>query len=295
MLRVRTKIFLYRLLERLGVIRIIQKIIAREIESTLQTALQAQAGLSRLHSPHGVLKSTAETDPAEKFDANQFYQYSDKALCALAAASMWRGGDYMEFGSTDLNTFRNMLTAYDIFRIDAAYPDTRFYGFDVFGRTETKNKLVEDQIDKAKGYRRYMDMFSERGDVFADNCATLKSHGLFFERCHLVQGYFEETLSPEFKSNYCAQGRQVGFACLDCNISPPYKIVFEFLIDLMAPHSYIYMDEYYSNAVITYFDQFVAELKRRRGMDARFMRNAGGFGALFFLYPTQANIPPLEF
>jgi hypothetical protein len=30
-------------------------------------------------------------------------------------------------------------------------------------------------------------------------------------------------------------------------------------------------------------------------MDARFMRNAGGFGAMFFLYPTDAEIPPLEF
>jgi hypothetical protein len=269
----------------------IRRMIAREV----RRALREQPGLTHLHSPHGVLVSTARMSAAEKFDANQYYQYSNKALAALAATSMWRGGDYMEFGSTDLNTFRNMLTAFDIFNLFATYPDTRFYAFDIFGKVKADDEAIERRIDAGEGYREYMSIFGARGDVLAENYAILKSHNLFVEKCELIQGYFEKTLSPERKAEYLAQGRQVGFACLDCNIGPPYKLVFEFLVDLMARYSYIYMDEYYSDHVIRYFDQFVAELRARRNMDARFMRNAGGFGAMFFLYPTDAEMPSLEF
>jgi hypothetical protein len=265
------------------------------IAGEIRRALRERPGLTRLHSPHGVLLSTAAMPAAEKFDANQFYQYSDKALTALAATSMWRGGDYMEFGSTDLNTFRNMLTAFDIFNLGETYPDTRFYAFDIFGKVKADDDAIERQVDSAAGYREYMNMFGARGDLLADNQAILENHGLFVDKCELIQGYFEKTLSEERKAAYLAQGRQVGFACLDCNIGPPYKLVFEFLIDLMARYSYIYMDEYYTDAVIRYFEQFVAELRVRRKMDARFMRNAGGFGAIFFLYPIDAELPPLAF
>jgi hypothetical protein len=265
--------------------------LAREVHR----ALRQQPGLDLMHSPHGVLLSTARTPHDVKFAANQFYQYSDKAKTALAATSIWRGGDYMEFGSTDLNTFRNMLTAFDIFNLGVTYPDTRFYAFDIFGKVKPDDEELERRINAAEGYREYMSDFAARGDLLADNQAILEKHGLFVDKCELIQGYFEKTLSAERKAAYLAQGRQVGFACLDCNIGPPYKLAFEFLVDLMARNSDIYMDEYYSDAVIRYFDQFVAELRVRRKMDARFMRNAGGFGAIFFLYPTDDKLPPLAF
>jgi hypothetical protein len=248
----------------------------------------------RLHTRHGVLRSTSKMSPQDKFDANQFFQYRDKAEVALCPASIWGGGDYMEFGSTDVNTFRNFLTAYDIFNVDKSHPDVRFYGFDIFGETKTSKKTSEI-IEASKGYREYMNLFTHRGDLLQQDIETIKNHDLFVDKVHLIQGYFEDTLTKEFKDNYLKEGRGVGFACLDCNIAPPYKIVFEFLIDLMKPHSYIYMDEYYSNSVIQYFDQFVIELRKRHNMDARLVRNAGGFGALFYLYQINDNLPPLQF
>lgn len=250
--------------------------------------------LDRLYTRHGVFRSTSKMSAADKFDANQFFQYRDKAEMALCPASIWVGGDYMEFGSTDLNTFRNFLTAFDIFNNIAVYPNTKFYGFDIFGKVDA-SKATNSEIDSSDGYREYINLFKERGDLLPENIETLKNHGLFVKNCELIQGFFEDTLTEQFKSNYLQQGRKVGFACLDCNIAPPYKLVFEFLVDLMQPQSFIYMDEYYSGAVIQYFEQFMTELKKRYNMEARLIRNAGGFGALFYLYTVDVNLTPLEF
>lgn len=82
----------------------------------------------------------------------------------------------------------------------------------------------------------------------------LKEHGFFLERSHLIQGYFENILSTEFKTKIQQENWGIGFAFLDCNLTTPYKRVFEFIFDQMLPHSYIYLDEYYAAGIVTYFD-----------------------------------------
>jgi hypothetical protein len=109
-----------------------------------------------------------------------------------------------------------------------------------------------------------------------------------------VQGYFQDTLTPAFKQTYKADGRSIGYAFLDCNYVEQYKFVFEFIFDMMAEHSYIYMDEYMqSGPVIKLFEQFKVELLARRGIKTAFLRSAGGFGALFHLYPADG--PSIRF
>ena len=233
-----------------------------------------------------------------KFDANQFYQYQEKSGVALDACSIWTGGDYFEFGSTDMNTFRNFLSAFDIFNLIERFPDTKFYGFDIFGQTQDAEigGIFEKTLssDERKSYEAYLDHFSHRGNLYQENINYVKDHGLYVDHCHLVPGYFEKTLSKEFKADLKKQSREIGFACLDCNVSCAYKVVFEFIFDLMKPNSYIYMDEYYSDSVVEYFQQFTRELKRQRGMGAEFVSNAAGFGALFYLYPISKNLQPLN-
>lgn len=243
---------------------------------------------------HGCLRSTANMSPELKFDFNQWFQYKEKAEVALSVATCWPGGDYFEFGSTDVNTFRNLLTAYDIYNLDSRFPDTRFYAFDIFGKTWEMTEETKKKVEGAPGYAEYMDCFSARGDLLEENWGYLKDHGLYVDRCRLIQGYFEETLTPELKKSLMDEGRQIGFACLDCNIAPPYKIVFEFIFDLMAPISYIYMDEYTSDSVQVYLDQFRTALREKRKMGMYYVRNAAGFGGLVGLYPLNSELPPLE-
>jgi hypothetical protein len=123
---------------------------------------------------------------------------------------------------------------------------------------------------------------------------ALREHELFVDQCQLVQGYFQDTLTKDFANSYKAEGRQIGFAFIDCNIESQYKVVFEFIFGLMAEHSYVYLDELpQSPGVVHYFDEFSAALKRERSMGVVHVRNAGGFGTLFRLYPLH-SYPPLE-
>ena len=308
--------FFYR---RLGVEKVVERAVDRALRSgrsdiaSVSTDLEGiRASLAYMHRTsnqavwadaqffdpilkrHGCLRSTVNLTSQQKFDLNQWFQYKEKAEVALSVATCWAGGDYFEFGSTDMNTFRNFLSAYDIYDLDTRFPDTRFYAFDIFGKTWEMNDETKSKLELNPGYADYMNCFTARGDLLEENRGYLRDHGLLVDRCHLVQGYFEETLTPELKKSLLEQKRSIGFACLDCNIAPPYKTVFEFIFDLMAPTSYIYMDEYTSSSVQSYFKQFEEALREKRRMGTFYIRNAGGFGGLVGLYPLDRDMPSLE-
>lgn len=241
----------------------------------------------RLYKFHGPLRSTSRMSAQGKQDAELHFHFREKAECALTVCSSWYGGDYFEFGSHDLNTFRNMLTAYDLSGMSRAYQDVRFYAFDVFGK-------MDDPSDA--DLRQYFEPYSSQGDRLEQHHGYVRSHGLFTDRCELVQGLFSDTLTAERKAAYLAEGRKIGFAFLDCNIGSSYRTVFEFIFGMMGDHSYIYMDEYLQNPdVVSQFEQFTADLRKERNMGALYVRNAGGFGALFRLYPIQKLADPLRY
>ncbi len=93
----------------------------------------------------------------------------------------------------------------------------------------------------------------------------MNQHGLYLDKCHLVQGLFKNTLTPEFKEKWQndkvvgvdysetalhlapehrnSAKRQIGFASIDSNVWYSYKTVLEFIFDMLAPNSYLYCDE----------------------------------------------------
>lgn len=248
----------------------------------------------RLHKYHGPFKSTVSLSQQEKMDANIFFQHREKALTTLTAATSWVGGDYFEFGAIDLNTFRNMLSAFDLCQLAEGYPDTRFYAFDIFGKTDTDNPETAKAIGEFEQRTGYFGRQAPFGDVFQQQLAYIDEHGLFKNQCHLVQGYFQDTLTPAFKQQLKQEDRKIGYAFLDCNWPEQYKFVFEYIFDLMQDISYIYLDEYFQVTGVTlYFDEFARKMREHRNLGCVFMRNAGSFGGLFKFYPL-AEQPPLN-
>jgi hypothetical protein len=240
---------------------------------------------------HGPMKSTAQLTDQDRLDACLFYQYREKSECALTAASSYYGGDYMEFGALDLNTFRNFLSAYDIFKLDDRFPDTRFYAFDIFGKMETTNPETQNFVDEMEASLPYFSKFTLRGDLLEEHHRYVEDHALYKDRCHLVQGYFHDTLSESFKARLIEEGRSIGFAFLDCNRPENYRIVFEWIYEILGDHSYIYLDEYLQvPGVREYFEDFAGKLKAR-GLNVTYIRNAAGFGALFRVWPNQILKP----
>jgi hypothetical protein len=245
-----------------------------------------------VYGQHGVLVSTAQWNDIQKRNVNLTFKYKELSEIALTAASAWMVGDYFEFGSQDLATFRNMLSAYDIFGRD---DDTHFYAFDAFGDFTDHDRKFSSDVGA------YIAPYAAKGDSIEYHKQLLHNHQLFENRCHLVQGLFQDTLTNEFKADYQSKNRQISFAFLDCNLAESYKCVFEFIHDLMAANSYIYMDEYYCKDdyyngpfVIHYFRQFSELLEQKRGIKSEFMRNSAGYGALFRLYPRDHEAKSLS-
>lgn len=248
----------------------------------------------RLYKLHGPLRSTAGLTADAKLAAELHFHFREKAEVALTAGSSWYGGDYFEFGAHDLNTFRNMLSAYDMCGMTQAYTDVRFYAFDIFGDLPTAAS-VGGAGDSSELMERYFSPYSSQGNAIELHQRYLDQHNLFRDKCFLIQGLFKDTLTPEFKRNYLGEQRKIGFAFLDCNMGSSYRTVFEFIFDMMGENSLIYMDEYLQNpAVPGYFQQFTDELRKQRNMGYLFIRNAGGFGALFRLYPLGTDPVPLN-
>lgn len=249
----------------------------------------------RLYKFHGPLRSTANFDSQTKLDAELHFHFREKAEVALTTGSSWYGGDYFEFGSGDLNTFRNMLTAYDICGMTQAYKDVRFYAFDIFGDPGAGIAGTDKTPEFTAHMKEYFSPYTCNGDQISVHREYLAQHNLFTDKCFLVQGMFQNTLTDEFKEKYAAEERKIGFAFLDCNIGSSYKVVFEFIFSMMAKNSYIYMDEYFQNAtVVDYFDQFTEELREKRNIGCLYIRNAGGFGGLFRLYPLGTTDNKLD-
>ncbi len=242
---------------------------------------------------NGVIRNAKNESDLDTLSTRVHFLTKEKSEIALCAATSWYGGDYFEFGSVDLCTFQNMLNAFKIAALPERFPDTRFYAFDIFGKMDSTDANVAAHMrafDERTGY--FSGMFPD-GDDLPRHLALLHDCGLFVDQCRLVQGFFQDTLNAQTIAQLKAENRRIGFAFIDCNFEEYYKVVFEFIFSLMAPHSYIYMDEYFSSAgALMYFDQLVALLRERRNIDCVFVRAAAGNGGLFRFYP-RLEMPPL--
>ncbi len=252
----------------------------------------------QIHANNGPFVSSQHWSDSDRTDTEVYFHHKEKSEVMMTVASSWYGGDFMEFGSGDLNTFRDFLTAYNICGMTRAYPDVRFLAFDVFG------KLEEDVGDLAA----YFNPYTHRGDTLGWHQQLLNNHGLYLDKCELVQGLFKNSLTKERKDKWRSDKiasidysetalhlpheyrnspqRQIGFASIDCNIPSSYKTVFEWIFDALAPNSFVYMDEgLQSPEVLAMWSEFSYYLSAKRKIRVAYIRNAGGFGSLWRLYP----------
>jgi hypothetical protein len=238
--------------------------------------LATDAIWNRMIQHNGRLRSSRWLPARLKEAFANRWAIKERSEIALTVASMYSGGDYFEFGSESFTTLMNFLTAFDLnSRNTAALKDTHFFAFDVFGAVDAGRGMPEQDrwyYEQYRGESRYRE--DER---------RLRQHNPFPDRCELVKGYFEDTLNDEFKERLRCEKRSVGFAFLDCNIAPSYQTCFDFLVEFMRPdRSFIYMDEYFLTLEVPeIFAQFCENVREKYGLTARYIRNAGAFGALF--------------
>ena len=231
-----------------------------------------------LFSHDGRLRTTRLLPWYLRRSFSNYFASREWAEIALIVANQYPGGDYFEFGSEGFRTFRNFLSAFHLNGHTEKMPDVRFYAFDIFGEPKLTSSLTE--IEKP-----YFEVYRDLGaDYYRAADARLRHHGLLLDRCVIVKGHFEDTLNESFKAQLRTENRRIGFAFLDCNIASSYKTCFDFLQEFMREdRAFIYMDEYFQiEGVADLFDEF-CEAVKGRGLVARYVRDAGAFGALFVL------------
>jgi hypothetical protein len=152
------------------------------------------------------------------------------------------------------------------------------YAFDIFGKPDQGSGPPD-------GDRWYFDSYAGDQGLESADVLLMPYGGAIRDRCILVPGYYQDTLNDALKRQIRDEKRKIGFAFLDCNIVSSYKIVLDFLLDVIVPDKmYIYLDEYFTDPpVARLYQQFVANVKERHGLSNIYMRNAGSFGALFCL------------
>lgn len=221
-------------------------------------------------------------DPKRKALIASARNYRARAEIALDVASNYPGGDYFEFGAGSLNSFQSFLAAFDLYGLTTTFPKSRFYALDIFGNPDQGSGPAANE---RQFFQHWRNSFEAAAPLH-----KLDRFGPLKDRCVIVSGYFQDTLSPDFKAMMKREDRKIGFAFLDCNIASSYKFVFDFLLEVMRPERmFIEIDEYFEEhkpPIHGLYRDFAAEAKRRFNLDSLYMRNAGAFGALFCLMPA---------
>lgn len=138
-------------------------------------------------------------------------------------------GDYFEFGLYRGSSFS---VAHRLARRYRLAPDMRFFGFDSF------QGLPEPAGVDGTGEFRRGDFACSRAEVIA----TLERQGVDWARTHLVEGWYDRSLTAELKRRL-APGR-VGVALVDCDLYESTVPVLRFLASQFQEGSILLFDDW---------------------------------------------------
>jgi O-methyltransferase len=139
-------------------------------------------------------------------------------------------GDYYEFGLYRGYTFWYAQRAAD----RAGVRDMRFLGFDSFaGLPDVRGE------DKKAGIFIPGDYLCEREDVERQ----ITAHGFDWSRAALIEGFFDESLTPATKQEHGA-GR-AALVMVDCDLYQSTVPVLAFLADLLQDGTVVLFDDWY--------------------------------------------------
>lgn len=141
-------------------------------------------------------------------------------------------GDYFEFGCHRGRTFRMALTEARRHRFD----QMRFVAFDSFeglpeplGQPDVRTYYVGALRTSEEAFRR-----------------LIRAHGVYVDRCELVKGLFQDSLTLALQRRLLAAGRKLALACIDCDLYESAVPVFRFIEPFLQEGSLLYIDDWFA-------------------------------------------------
>ena len=158
--------------------------------------------------------------------------FFDRCISELQSLKGPEIGDYMEFGIFNGNALGSMYIA----REEADAADAfRIFGFDAF---EGLEQGVEEQD---------VGVFVS-GDYKCPRSVTeecLQDHGVNLEKIHLVEGWFDETLTPSLSEDFGLSSPGIIF--IDCDTYSASKTVLDFIAPQIKAPAIICLDDWKLN------------------------------------------------
>jgi O-methyltransferase len=138
-------------------------------------------------------------------------------------------GDYFEFGLYRGYTFLHAQKEAQRLGLN----NMRFYGFDSFAGLP-----AIDEVDGSAGIWQQGDYACDRTQVEA----YLRKYGAHAGSYTLVEGYFDQSLTPELRQRL--QPQKVAIALIDCDLYASTVPVLNWLSDLLQPNSILLFDDW---------------------------------------------------
>lgn len=140
-------------------------------------------------------------------------------------------GDYFEFGSHKVRTFRMALTE----ARKKNFTDMNFWAFDSFeGLPDVQNNFDHNPVYGAGELSTSREKFFE----------IVSEHGLFLDKIKAIEGFYEDSLTIELKKEILDAEIKIAFVALDCSFYDSFVSAFNFIEDLLQDGSIIYIDDY---------------------------------------------------
>jgi O-methyltransferase len=142
-------------------------------------------------------------------------------------------GDYFEFGSHRVRTFRMALT--EARKRDLA--EMQFYAFDSFEGLPEDGSLGSQHPLWVKG------ALSTSEDDFK---TIVQSHGIYVDRIHSVKGFYSDSLNAELEVRIKSTGRLASVICIDCDLYESAQAAFKFSSHFLQEGTVIYVDDLFA-------------------------------------------------
>lgn len=142
-------------------------------------------------------------------------------------------GDYFEFGSHRVRTFRMALSEARKRNLE----EMHFHAFDSFeGLPEAGTKESEQPIWVKGALSTSLDEFWR----------IVKSHGIYVDKIHSVKGFYSDSLSVQLVEEMRATGRLASFINIDCDLYESARGAFSFCKHFLQEGTVIYVDDLFA-------------------------------------------------
>jgi hypothetical protein len=159
------------------------------------------------------------------------YRFYIKAFDFIVSTQL--KGDYLEFGSHRVRTFRMALTEAK----HQGIQNMRFLAFDSFKGLPPNDGTHGIGEWQAGGLTTSEDDFWK----------IIKEHGLYTDQVETFPGFYNESLTLDLKKQLSAVNTKASIICVDCDLYESAVPVFHFIEEFLQDGTVIYIDDWFAS------------------------------------------------